>query len=263
MKNISPLAKKAVDAAKNKDWNLAVEINEEIIKADPRNINALNRLALARMQLGHNRVAEKLLNKILELNKHNKIACKNLERIKKKNKGPDISFSQNFASIEEPGKAQVIELIRPANKKTLSKLSIGQNCTLEPKNEFISIYVECNNNEKNDSTKSIYLGALPQNISSRLSKLIKNGNEYRCTIHSINSDNSKCKVLVKECLVSEENQGITSFPVNHQDENDIFRDITGDYSTQDETELITTIDENEEEITLESDDSGDNEDDLD
>jgi tetratricopeptide (TPR) repeat protein len=261
MKNISPLAKKAVDAAKNKDWNLAVEINEEILEADPRNVNALNRLALARMQLGHNRVAEKLLTKVLELNKHNKIASKNLERVKKKIKGPNISFAQNFASIEEPGKARVIELIRPANKKTLSNLSIGQNCTLEPKNEYISIYVETENNKKKDSTKSVYLGALPQNISARLTKLIKNGNEYRCTIHSINSDSSKCKVLVKECKVSEANQGITSFPVNQQEESDLFRDLAGDFSTQDETEPPVTLDENEEEINLEVEDNSD--DDLD
>jgi len=257
MKNISPLAKKAVDAAKNKDWNLAVEINEEILEADPRNVNALNRLALARMQLGHNRVAEKLLTTVLELNKHNKIACKNLERVKKKIKGPDISFAQNFASIEEPGKAQVFELIRPANKKTLSALSIGQDCCLEPKNEFISIYVNATNDEQNNSAKPVYLGALPQNISSRITKLIKNGNEYRCTIHSINCDNSKCKVLVKESMVSEANQGITSFPVNQQEENDLFIDLSGDYPVQDEEEVLITLNENEEEVNLEIEDSRD------
>ncbi len=228
MRNIAPLTKKAIAAAKNKDWRLAKEINKEILEIDAHNISALNRLALARMQLGHNRIAEKLLKQILRLDKHNKIAAKNLERAKKKSTGPTIQFNQNPAYIEEPGKSQVIALTRTADKKTLSELSMGQNCVLEPKNKYISIYTT-DTKAADKSTQSQYLGTLPQKISSRLIKLIKKNNEYECTIHSINPEKRECKVLVKESKVSEENKGVTSFPVNKKLEEDNLTNLSTNY----------------------------------
>jgi tetratricopeptide (TPR) repeat protein len=77
MKNLSPLTKKAIEAAHQQNWTQAIEINEEILKEKPQEIGALNRLALARMQLGHIQIAEKILKKskikkrakLLKLNK--------------------------------------------------------------------------------------------------------------------------------------------------------------------------------------------------
>lgn len=251
MKNLAPLIKDAVEAAKIKDWNLAIELNEEILDADSHNIGALNRLALARMQLGHIRLAEKALKRILEIDKHNKIATKNLARIKKKINNPSVSFNRNSSYIEEPGKAQVIELIRVADKKTLQQASVGQRCYLDPKKEFISIYLI----DEADDKKGQYLGALPSEISIRLIKLMNRGNEYQGAVHSVNADTGRCKVLVKEFKVSSENRGVTSFPISKQSQTDLLGDLTTEYLIQEDEESAARNTTNSED-DLETEDDG-------
>jgi len=72
------------------------------------------------------------------------------------------------------------------------------------KNRYISIVDE---NEK-------HIGALPEDISFRLSKLISNGNEYRCVIYKVNE--KQCLIQVKETLRSKKNEQIVSFPSKAQ-----------------------------------------------
>ena len=203
MKNTALLTKKAIDAARQQNWTQAVELNEEILKEEPRNVSALNRLALARMQLGHVQIAQKTLKQILEFDKRNKIALKNLQKIKKKEKGQPVKFSCKSTYIEEPGRAKVISLSHLAKNKILNSLGIGQTCQLIPKKKLVSV---------NDTESGQYLGTLPQKISQRLIKLIKSGNEYSCHIHSVSSE--QCRIHIKVAKVSENNRDITSFPVD-------------------------------------------------
>jgi hypothetical protein len=55
-----------------------------------------------------------------------------------------------------------------------------------------------------------HIGALPEDISFRLSKLIANGNEYRCVIYKVND--KQCLVQIKETLRSKKNEQVVSFP---------------------------------------------------
>ncbi len=252
MQNIAPLIKQAIEAAKNKDWNLAIKINEEILEIDFHNIGALNRLALARMQLGHIKVAEKYLKQVLEIDKHNKIASKNLTRVQKRCTNPVVNFGKSSPYIEEPGKAQIIELIRAADKKVLNSASVGQACCLQPKKELISAYLV----DEDDETKINYLGALPQEISARLIKLINSGNEYQCAIHSVNPETSNCRILVKELKVSPVNQGTTSFPISKQSQTELLGDLSTEYLAQDSDEEnpIRGLNDEDDEELVELDD---------
>lgn len=209
MKNIAPLQKQAVEAAKQGKWPEAIELNQEILQENPCNISALNRLALAQMQLSQIEEAKETLCRVLELDKLNKIALKNLEKAKRKQKGKVAQFNQCSSYIEEPGKAKVIDLIRLADDKSLKKCAVGQECTLDPKSSFISINIADN---------SSYLGTLPKEISTRLINLINSGNEYGCVIHSIEPDQEKCKVYIEELKVSSKNLGKTSFPITLETE---------------------------------------------
>jgi hypothetical protein len=210
MKNTAPLKKKAIEAAKKADWQTAIELNREILETEPSNINALNRLALAMMQQGEKNLAKKALQQVLDLDKHNKIAARNLKQINKRKKGQVARFSGDAAYIEEPGKAKVIELIRVTDKNILRELSVGQSCQLDPKKSLVSV-----NTVMPDS---IYVGTLPSDISLRLIKLINRDNQYQCSIHSIESEEQRCKVHIKEVFVSKINQGVTSFPIKIETE---------------------------------------------
>ncbi len=199
MKKYSALVQDAIAAAKDQEWEKAVEINEEILERDENDLGALNRLGLAYMQLGKPYKSRDAFKQVLEKDKSNLIAKKHLESLKNKEKS--VSALSNTYFIEEPGKTKIVELHRLAQKKVLSKLRVGEACKLvTKKNKYISIETESGK----------YIGALPDDLSHRLSKLIKRGNEYICLVHSF-ADNA-CSVHLRESKTSAKNKDLQSFP---------------------------------------------------
>ena len=103
--------------------------------------------------------------------------------------------------IEEPGKTKTVELHRLASKDQIAHLAVGQTCSLKPKNRYISVEVG-----------KTYLGSLPEDLSYRLTKLMKNGNEYICYIRSISTNS--CSIFIKETKRSKPNEFVNSFPTS-------------------------------------------------
>ncbi len=194
------LRQEAINAAKNSDWPKAILINQEIIQYYGNDLEAMNRLGLAFLKNKQEDEARKTFKNVLELDKSNIIANKHLEKIKNKEASADIIFDQNNDFIEEPGKSKIVTLHRLTGKDQLKKLKVGQVCFLQLKNRYISIIDEDNK----------HVGALPEDISFRLSKLISNGNEYRCVIYKVSD--KQCLVQIKETLRSKKNEQIVSFP---------------------------------------------------
>ncbi|MFZ1721107.1 MAG: tetratricopeptide repeat protein [Microgenomates group bacterium] len=194
------LRNKAIAAAKEANWQEAIELNTLLLSQDQHDIQALNRLGVAHLQLRELDEAKEAFSKTLEIDRTNTIASKHLANLKKNIIVAAPSFTkQHF--IEEPGKTKTVELHRLAGKNSLKNVSVGQICTLKPKNRFISIEID-----------DTYLGALPEDISFRLSKLIKRGNHYSCQVRSCNG--TTCSVYIKEEVQSAKNADIHSFPPN-------------------------------------------------
>lgn len=201
MKKYATLIQEAVTAAKNQDWVAAVEINSEILSRSENDAGALNRLGLAYIQLKKTNKARQTFKIVLDRDKSNLIARKHLENLK--NKSAAASPLSNTYFIEEPGKTKITELHRLARKDVLTKLRVGQPCRLiTKKNKYISI--------ETDERK--YIGALPDDLSYRLNKLIKRGNEYGCLIHSF-AENT-CRVHLQETKTAPKNKHLLSFPAN-------------------------------------------------
>ena len=80
------LEKQAVQAAIEGSWKIAVDLNQKLIKNEPKNVGALNRLARAYWELGKASEAQKTYRKVLALDPYNSIATKNLQRLGKKRK---------------------------------------------------------------------------------------------------------------------------------------------------------------------------------
>jgi hypothetical protein len=199
MQKLSVLRQAAIQAAKTLAWDQAVSVNEEILAQDPSDLEAMNRLGLAQLQLKDLTAAKKTFQAVVKLDKSNIIANKHLKKIALNQVGSVMTFSDSYF-IEEPGKTKIVDLGRLANKQTLSALSVGHTCELIVKNHFITI-----------ESNGTHIGALPEDLSARLTKLIKNGNEYSCQIHSCTE--KMCKVLIKEIKTSEKNADVQSFPV--------------------------------------------------
>ena len=148
MNTQATLRQKAIRAAKNSLWNEAVETNSALIEIDEKDTGAYNRLGVAYLQLKKSKLAKDQFKRVLEIDVNNKIAKKQLERIKNKQSVSPAFVSQHF--IEEPGKTKTVELTRLAGKAVLDSLVVGKNCELVIKNRYISVMAD-----------DKYVGALP------------------------------------------------------------------------------------------------------
>ncbi len=197
MNTQATLRQKAIRAAKNSLWNEAVETNSALIEIDEKDTGAYNRLGVAYLQLKKSKLAKDQFKRVLEIDVNNKIAKKQLERIKNKQSVSPAFVSQHF--IEEPGKTKTVELTRLAGKAVLDSLVVGKNCELVIKNRYISVMAD-----------DKYVGALPEDLSFRLTKLIKSGNTYSCAIRSCCG--KAFEVYIKELMRSKKNMLTHSFP---------------------------------------------------
>lgn len=214
------LRHQAVRAAKDGQWSQAVSLNTSILKENPKDTHALNRLGVAHLQLKQKEEAVQAFSEVLAIDKNNQIAKRHLDRIRSNNEGTAFLFSsQSF--IEEPGKTKVVELHRLAGKQVLSQFSVGQPCALNLKKRYISVEVG-----------KTYLGALPEDLSFRLSKLIESGNEYSCSIRSCSANS--CLVYLRETLRSPANKDTHSFPPSKSSINPI-NDIDDTFALEDAT----------------------------
>ncbi len=198
MNKKTSLQLQAIQAAKQQNWQLAVDLNQSILEIDNKDVNAYNRLGVAFLQSNQKKQAADSFKKALEVDKSNNLAKKHLSNLtKKRNVKLPSFFADTF--IEEPGKTKTVELHRLASKNVLSQLQIGSECQLKPKSRYISI-------EWQDQ----YIGALPEDLSFRLTKLIRKGNKYSCRVQSVSP--CSCSIFLKEIKRSQKNEHVNSFP---------------------------------------------------
>jgi len=184
------LPDQAVAAALAQNWKEAIRINLAIVKESKTDIEALCRLGYAYLKSGHIKEAKKTYEKVLALDQYNQIAEKNLRKLdtlKKKNLETDGAAAISpMMFLEEPGITKVVECIHVAPPQTLSTLSPGQDVNLKAKNHCVEIR----------TGQNTYLGALPDDISFRLIKLLTAGNTYRAIVKSV--EKNALKVLIRE-----------------------------------------------------------------
>ncbi len=200
MNTKATLVQKAILAAKQGNWEEAVAHNAAVLEIDEKNTGALNRLGVAYQQLGDTKTAKKQFEQVLLIDKTDKIAKKQLDKIKNNVTAISPTFVQQHF-IEEPGKTKTVELHRLAGKDVLQTIPVGSNCELVIKNRYISV-----------QTNGKYVGSLPEDLSFRLTKLITTGNTYSCAIRSCDTKN--CEVYLREETRSKKNLNIHSFPPN-------------------------------------------------
>lgn len=170
----------AIQASLNHNWKEAIKLNLQILKSQPDNVDALNRLGRAYLQSGFKTKAEASYKKVLRFDKYNTIAIKSLTLIKsfkiEHNKSPYPSasnFSQAF--LEEPGTTKTISLIRLGDIKILSRLQPGDEVFLAPREHCVSVI----------NHSGVYIGRLPDDLASRMRLFLKAGNKYQIWIKTV------------------------------------------------------------------------------
>jgi len=183
----------AIQTALHGDWHNATEINKALINDNPKDIEALNRLAFAFTIQGKIKEAKSRYKKVLQIDPLNPIALKNIKRITemgkpyKKNTNSPI-LPVNYAFIEETGKTKIVELINIAQQKIIANLTVGRQ---------LDIYIKRSKIFLKDQNKQ-YIGVLPDDIGKRLIKFVRGGNKYEAYVKSLS--NQRVVVFIKEQL---------------------------------------------------------------
>lgn len=188
MNNSSALSQQAISAALSSNWEKALELNQQIVDTDPKNVEALNRLGRASFELGKLTQAKKYFDCALQNDPYNQIAAKFLKRIKtfskKSPKGETSAETSTYLPvdgdmfIEEAGKTKMVSLLKVAEPQKLSTLSAGVQVKFVIKNHSIAV------TDQGDD----YLGVLPDDISHHLIRLIHGGNKYQAVIKNIKTN---------------------------------------------------------------------------
>ena len=194
----------AVKSAIQGHWEEAVAINQEILEVSPNDIDALNRLGKAFSELGRNSESRKAYERVLELDRHNSIAYRNLERLSRlKDSKIPLKGSRGIDSkffLEETSKARRVDLSKLASEATLGKMAAGALVHLRINDERLEVI----------SDSHEYLGEVNPKIGARLIKLMKGGNEYKAAI--INLGTNDVKVIIREIFQHPSQIGYPSFP---------------------------------------------------
>src|SRR5581483_1195643 len=79
--HMTPLKTQAIQIALTGNWEKAAQLNIEILKENPEDTEALNRLAFALAALGNNKEAKEAYDRVLIIDPLNPIAQRGLKRI--------------------------------------------------------------------------------------------------------------------------------------------------------------------------------------
>ena len=185
---MTPHKHQAIQATLEGNWELAITINEEILKENPTDIETLNRLAFAYIVIGKTTHAKNAYNKVLEIDVFNPIALRNLKRLGINTSPTGASIPQIMTNmfLEESGKTKIISLVNVAPPSVLQKLQVGQMLKFCTKRFKIFVLDE----------KDQYIGMLPDSLGARLIKFIKGGNTYEVYIKSV--ENNTISIFIRE-----------------------------------------------------------------
>lgn len=184
-------AQKAVSAALSGKWKEAVKLNRLILKENPRNVEALNRLARALAETGDTKKAKEYSKKVLDVDPLNPIAQRCLKKWSQLNKGAGRESASATPStfLEEPGKTKMVALIHLGDQRIIASLDSGDEINLDTHKRRVSV----------STIEGEYVGRLTDDLSARLRELIRHGNEYKAFIKSVQTEEkNEVTVFIKE-----------------------------------------------------------------
>ena len=199
-------SKQAIALALEGRWHEAADTNKSILINFPDDIDTLNRLGRAHIELGEYTEARAAYTRARELDPYNAIAEKNLHRLeyldssRESNKvdGATKLNPNNF--IEEMGKAGVLHLQQVGAKEVLARVVAGDKVAL----------VVVDGNLHVNSEVGEFLGVVESRHGQRLARLMVGGNKYTASVTSLSDDS--LSVIVRETYQHPSQTGQISFP---------------------------------------------------
>jgi tetratricopeptide (TPR) repeat protein len=184
--DIQTLTQQSVDAALHQDWQKAVLLNEQILRLEPDNVDALNRLGRAFMEIGEKGKAKKLFKKTLTIDSINVIAKKNLENIDKRGfASPKLPSEDGHAFVKEPGTDLIVEIETNASPLRIRKLAPGDILSLEKRSNKFAVF----------GPNKFFIGNITDELSDKMKKALKQKTELSGTF--VSSKENVIKFILK------------------------------------------------------------------
>ncbi len=197
----------AIQCAADHRWAEAEKINRSIVKLDPQDVDARNRLGKALWELGLLQEAKLSYQHALELDPVNAIAGRNLVRLESWLEAPvhadvadDVQRVPADIFIAEPGKTKIVKALPVPGKQSQALPLPGDPLRLERRGSVMRVL----------SRSGQPLGQLAASLSQRLIYLIESGNRYAAAVLGIQSRD--VYVVIKETYQHPSQAGQHSFP---------------------------------------------------
>ena len=200
------LAEQAIAQAAAADWADAAETNRRLLELGADS-EAENRLAKALWELGELGSAREHYQKALALDPTNRIAERNIDRLKvllveageKTVPAKPGSKAPVSIFVEETGKTGFAHLTKLARPAELAQVNPGDLVELVPEgNRLVAI------------SNGVRIGIVEPRVAARLIKLIADGNKYLAGVTSLGDKD--VRLIIREVFQDPRNYGKVSFP---------------------------------------------------
>jgi tetratricopeptide (TPR) repeat protein len=237
------LAEQAIAQATAAEWAEAAETNRKLLELGA-DAEAENRLAKALWELGELAAAREHYQTALALDPTNRIAERNIDRLKMlmvaagEKTVPAQAGSKAPVSIfvEETGKTGFAFLTDLADPRQLAQVNPGDSVELTPeKNRLIAF------------SNGIRIGVVEPRVAARLLKLMADGNKYAAGVTSLGDRD--VRIIIREIFQDPRNYGKVSFPTAAKSTD--LRPYTKGTLVREEMELEEDLEDDEEDEEIE------------
>lgn len=233
------LESQATQAALEANWESAISLNKIIVKTEPENLGAWNRLGRAYSEVGQLERAKSAYREVLRRDPYNSIALKNLDRLKVAGaKGVKITGSSVLDPdlfLETPGKTKVLELEGLAQPEVLAALHTGDKVKILPLESAVK-FEDAGRNK---------LGVYQGELAGKLAEMLRAGSVYDACVKSVESNG--LKIFVREVGRAPKFAGVASFPVQDNGFKPYVHEgaVSSDPIIHDGQEEVTSVEEPE------------------
>jgi tetratricopeptide (TPR) repeat protein len=237
------LADQAIAQASAAKWSDAAATNRKLLELGP-DAESENRLAKSLWELGELRAAREHYQTALALDPTNRIAERNIDRLKVllvaagETTVPAQEGSKAPVSIfvEETGKTGFAYLTDLADPRQLAQVNPGDAVELTPEGNRLIAH-----------SNGVRIGVVEPRVAARLLKLIADGNKYAAGVTSLGDKD--VRIILREIFQDPTNYGKVSFPTAAKSTD--LRPYTKGTLVREEMDLEDDLEDDEEDEEIE------------
>ncbi len=214
-KLVRNLSRDAVALALKGEWERAAQLNRAILKLSEADVEAMNRLAKALMELGQYDEAKEVLAQAAFIAPYNTIAKKNLARLNcletsaAAPKAPKAAAAPRLF-IEESGKSGTTLLQKTGDPATVAAAAPSDPAGLVVQDNRLLVYTR----------DGEYLGQVEPKLGSRLVRLMAGGNQYEAAVIGVKPQG--VYIIIRETHRHGSLHNVCSFPGKAKEEHRVY-----------------------------------------